>query len=91
MAKSRKRSETDISTAATPTPGSPAPPASQPSAPFEPERDRVEADDYRRRVERRAYELYLSRGGAHGSDWEDWLAAERELIATGADDDRSKS
>ena len=27
----------------------------------------------------RAYELFLMRGGVHGSDWDDWLAAEREL------------
>ena len=29
----------------------------------------------------RAYELYLARGGGHGQDWDDWLAAERELAA----------
>jgi hypothetical protein len=27
----------------------------------------------------RAYELFLQRGGAHGHDWDDWFAAEREL------------
>ena len=27
----------------------------------------------------RAYELFLQRGGQHGQDFEDWLAAEREL------------
>ncbi len=27
----------------------------------------------------RAYELYQSRGGEHGRDWDDWLEAEREL------------
>jgi hypothetical protein len=31
-------------------------------------------------VEKRAYELYLERGGEDGHDFEDWLAAERELI-----------
>ncbi len=31
------------------------------------------------RIARRAYELYLERGGSHGQDWEDWLAAEREI------------
>ena len=36
----------------------------------------------RDRVAQRAYELYLARGGSHGSDWEDWLAAERELMTT---------
>jgi hypothetical protein len=52
--------------------------------------DRRTDDEYRRRIEQRAYELYLSRGGAHGSDWEDWLAAERELVGS-ASDDRSKA
>jgi len=28
------------------------------------------------RVAQRAYELYLERGGSHGSDVEDWLKAE---------------
>jgi len=27
----------------------------------------------------RAYELFLQRGAQHGQDFEDWLAAEREL------------
>jgi hypothetical protein len=27
----------------------------------------------------RAYEMFLARGGAHGDDWKDWFAAEREL------------
>jgi hypothetical protein len=30
-------------------------------------------------IERRAYELYLERGGEDGQDIADWLAAEREL------------
>ncbi len=30
-------------------------------------------------VQRRAYELYLKRGGAHGRDLEDWYEAERQL------------
>ncbi|PWT87083.1 MAG: hypothetical protein C5B58_00350 [Acidobacteria bacterium] len=28
---------------------------------------------------RRAYELYLERGGNPGTPYEDWLAAEKEL------------
>jgi len=32
-------------------------------------------------VERRAYELYLERGGEDGHDVDDWIAAERELGA----------
>lgn len=31
------------------------------------------------RIAARAYELYLARGGEDGRDWDDWLAAEREL------------
>jgi len=27
----------------------------------------------------RAYELYLARGGSDGADFDDWLAAEREI------------
>ena len=34
-------------------------------------------------IARRAYELFLQRGGEHGRDWEDWLTAERELLPTG--------
>jgi hypothetical protein len=30
-------------------------------------------------IARRAYELYLARGGGHGDDVTDWLLAEREL------------
>jgi hypothetical protein len=51
---------------------------------------RSDSDDQRRRVEQRAYELYLSRGGAHGSDWEDWLTAERELVANRSGDEPRK-
>jgi hypothetical protein len=31
------------------------------------------------RIEARAHELYLQRGGEHGHDLGDWLAAEKEL------------
>ncbi len=33
----------------------------------------------REQISRRAYEIYLARGGTHGYDIEDWLKAEREL------------
>ncbi|PYU65608.1 MAG: hypothetical protein DMG49_23835 [Acidobacteria bacterium] len=33
-------------------------------------------------IERRAFQLYLERGGALGHDVEDWLQAERELVKT---------
>ncbi len=32
-------------------------------------------------IERRAYELYLARGGAEGDAAEDWFQAERDLQA----------
>jgi hypothetical protein len=34
----------------------------------------------RDRIAQRAYELYLARGRTDGSDWEDWLLAEREVL-----------
>lgn len=64
MAKSRKRSDA---------------PASDPNSSKLPAANGQGADHYAR-VAQRAYELYLARGGSHGSDWEDWLAAERELM-----------
>lgn len=33
----------------------------------------------REEIEQRAYEIYLARGGEHGSDLEDWIQAECEL------------
>jgi len=37
--------------------------------------------DGRDRIAQRAYELYLQRGGGDGGDFDDWIAAERELTA----------
>ena len=39
---------------------------------------RVSQDD----IARRAFAYYCERGGQHGSDLEDWLRAERELLET---------
>jgi len=69
MAKTRKRSETATLDADALPNQSDSPQARQ-DAP---------TNGYAERVAARAYELYLARGGAHGSDWEDWLAAEKEL------------
>jgi hypothetical protein len=38
----------------------------------------------RDRVALRAYELYLARGGGDGGDFDDWLAAEREVGGNGS-------
>jgi hypothetical protein len=32
-------------------------------------------------VKERAYELYISRGGEHGQDQNDWFRAEEEILA----------
>ena len=42
--------------------------------------------DYGDRVAQRAYELYLARGASDGQDFDDWLAAERELATSRAGD-----
>ena len=41
------------------------------------------APDYGDRVSQRAYELYLARGRADGRDFDDWIAAEREVTTGG--------
>jgi hypothetical protein len=35
-----------------------------------------------RQIAERAYQLYQLRGGSHGCDMEDWLTAEREVMAS---------
>ena len=37
-------------------------------------------------VRNRAYELHERRGGEPGSDWDDWLQAEREINFQGDDE-----
>ena len=39
----------------------------------------VPAKAGRDQIASRAYEIYLSRGAAHGGDFDDWLQAEREI------------
>lgn len=39
-------------------------------------RNRVAAD-----IELRAYQIFLQRGAAHGHDMDDWLTAERQVLA----------
>lgn len=38
------------------------------------------SEELRERIAQRAYEIHQRRGGPHGSDWEDWLQAEREIL-----------
>jgi len=69
MAKAKKRLETA---------------SIDPSAPARSEGGNGEHTDNeentRDRIAWRAYQLYLARGCADGGDFDDWLAAERELI-----------
>ena len=41
--------------------------------------DTTAAETDRARIEQRAYELYVARGGEAGRELDDWLSAEREL------------
>jgi hypothetical protein len=43
------------------------------------EQGRLSASTREDKIRRRAYELYVERGGEPGRDIEDWLQAEREL------------
>jgi hypothetical protein len=46
-----------------------------------------EAEEKRRAlIEKRAYEIYESRGGSHGFDREDWDQAEHEIDGNNGDD-----
>jgi uncharacterized coiled-coil protein SlyX len=36
----------------------------------------------RKQIERRAYQIFLNRGGIHGHDVDDWLQAQRELLGS---------
>jgi hypothetical protein len=67
MAKPRKRHEGDTT--------------AQTSSPSASDRELIRGNsgDYSDRVSERAYEIYLSRGRTDGQDFDDWLAAEREL------------
>lgn len=75
MAKTRKRSEGDPSS------------DSARNADLDP----GAAPEHRAdRVAMRAYELYLARGGSDGQDFDDWLAAERELSSRSAEGERDE-
>lgn len=38
-------------------------------------------DAIKGKIEKRAYELFLKRGGVHGYAMEDWMLAEKEITA----------
>jgi hypothetical protein len=41
-------------------------------------------DSIREMIEKRAYQLFLKRGGAHGYHMADWIQAEKEVTAESA-------
>lgn len=45
------------------------------------QRNRVATESVDEAIRRRAYELHVEGGGAHGRDMDDWLEAEREIQA----------
>jgi HSP20 family protein len=48
--------------------------------PLKPDDLRWEIQEVQLTIARRAYELFETRGGEHGHDWEDWFRAESELL-----------
>jgi hypothetical protein len=38
-------------------------------------------EELKKRIEQRAYEIFLKSGGVHGNDLENWSRAEREVMA----------
>jgi hypothetical protein len=75
MAKSRKRTE---SASVLDNPAL-SPESTSSRATGAPAANDDDGRNRRDRVAMRAYELYLSRGGSDGGDFDDWLAAEREI------------
>jgi hypothetical protein len=45
----------------------------------------LERQEVKDGIARRAYEIYLQRGGQNGQDVEDWLRAEKEISGQPAD------
>ena len=43
--------------------------------------DTNDLDSVREQIARRAYERFCDRGCEHGGDMDDWVAAEREVLA----------
>lgn len=56
----------------------------QPKAANQPSnRSKTAAQTTNEAIAKRAHEIYLARGGTHGSDLDDWLQAEHELKGGG--------
>jgi hypothetical protein len=55
------------------------------SAPARAKEIPIETLPLEERIQRRAYELYVDRGNQSGSELEDWLQAEEEVLQTEED------
>jgi hypothetical protein len=73
MAKARKRTDSPSGVDTPSQRHADEPPFTDPGA------DGGATGDHRDRIAMRAYELFLARGGSDGGDFDDWLAAEREV------------
>jgi hypothetical protein len=60
-----------------PTKKTPKPASAPGAAPRRPRKQKLPTEND---IARRAYELYVQRGGEHGRDLDDWLLARRELF-----------
>ncbi len=49
---------------------------------FAEEMTRRNTESLKDEIARRAYELYEARGSVDGSDWQDWLQAEEEILGS---------
>jgi hypothetical protein len=58
----------EVTTMATPARSKAAKPAAEKTLPLE------------EQIRQRAHEIYLQRGGQDGSEWDDWLQAEQEIL-----------
>lgn len=51
-----------------------------------PKESELAEPSFEERIRQRAHEIYLQRAGQEGTDVEDWLQAEAELLAAHEDD-----
>ena len=75
-----KKSTTPAAPAAAPRPRRTAKPAAA-AAPGNGNGGVTERKPTADEIAQAAYQRYLSRGGQHGSDFDDWIEAERELTS----------
>ena len=47
-----------------------------------PKEQKTEVLSLQQRIRNRAYEIYLQRGGQDGSELDDWLQAEQEILSS---------